>query len=104
MASLYMLKAWGLDDLDYSAAFNQAVDEFEKAHKLLEAASMNSDEIKTQLAAANKSFYWFKFSALKETDQPITALIQRASDKLLKQMDEITELYAKIGTKKSVSK
>jgi hypothetical protein len=104
MASIYMLKAWGLDDLDYSAAFNQAVAEFEKAHTLLEASSLNSDEIKSQLSEANKSFYWFKFSALKETDKPITALIQRASDKLLQQMDDITELYAKIGSKKDEGK
>ncbi len=104
MASLYMLKAWGLNDLDYSAAFNQAVDEFEKAHTLLEATSMNSAEIKSQLAEASKSFYWFKFSALKETDKPITALIQRASDKLLKQMDDITDLYAKSGAEKSDGK
>jgi enamine deaminase RidA (YjgF/YER057c/UK114 family) len=63
-----------------------------------------SDEIKSQLSEANKSFYWFKFSALKETDKPITALIQRASDKLLQQMDDITELYAKIGSKKDEGK
>ncbi len=99
MASLYMLKSWGLDDLDYSAAFNKAVSEFEEAHKVLESAKMNTEDINTKLAAASKSFYWFKFSALKETDTPITALIQRASDKLLDQMDEITELYAKRYTK-----
>jgi hypothetical protein len=103
MASIYMLKAWGLNDIDYSAAFNQAVSEFEKAHTLLEASSLNSDEIKSQLAEASKSFYWFKLSALKETDKPITALIQRTSDKLLKQMDDITDLYAKIGTEEGES-
>ncbi len=99
MASLYMLKAWGLDNLDYSAAFSQVVTEFEQAHKRLSSADINSVEMNNKLERANKSFYWFKFSALQESDKSVTVLIQRASDKLLNQMDEITELYAESDKK-----
>jgi nitrate/nitrite-specific signal transduction histidine kinase len=91
LASLYMLKVWGIDTED--SALKKSMDEFSVAQEKLESFPKNSDEIKKALAKVKKDFMFFEVLGVSKSKKYIPSLIARSSNKITKQMNDITKLY-----------
>jgi len=92
LASLYMLKVWGVATDD--SALKKSMEEFSRAQKKLESFPKNSDEIKKELAQVKKDFMFFEVLGVSKSKKYIPSLIARSSNKITKQMNDVTKLYA----------
>jgi len=99
MAALYALGAWEISGFEFMPEFKRVVAEFSAAHNKLLSSNLTNDVLKKELDAAGKSFKWFEHAAKTNSDKFIPSLILRASDKILKHMNNATKLYAEIGAK-----
>jgi len=98
MASLYMLKVWGLDDPQFKDKMNKALTLFKISQEKLLASSMNTDEIKKLLIQSKKSFMFFEMMN-KSKSKFIPTLIFKKSNEILKDMNTVTGLYVKEDNK-----
>ncbi|WP_457673177.1 type IV pili methyl-accepting chemotaxis transducer N-terminal domain-containing protein [Thiolapillus sp.] len=98
MAALYMLKAWKVDDLDFSGKLSQSMDEFSSAHARLEASPLTTTEIRAILARVKKSYAWFEMMGRSKSGRVIPSLINKSANNILADMDKVTAMYA--ATKK----
>jgi len=91
LASLYMLKVWGvgMDDSD----LKKAMEQFSAAQKKLEAFPKNTEEINKGLSAVKKDFMFFEVLGVSKSKKYIPSLIARSSNKITKKMNEVTKLY-----------
>ncbi|MEW8015208.1 MAG: type IV pili methyl-accepting chemotaxis transducer N-terminal domain-containing protein [Candidatus Sedimenticola endophacoides] len=96
MNALYMLRAWGATGFDFEAEFKKAVAEFKQAHTKLAASGLTTPKIKAILERTEKSFIWFERSAIKQSDTYVPALVLRAADRILKEMNDATAQYASL--------
>ncbi|MES9856251.1 MAG: type IV pili methyl-accepting chemotaxis transducer N-terminal domain-containing protein [Sedimenticola sp.] len=96
MNSLYMLRAWGVEGFDFNTAFNKSVDDFKAAQSILEGSELTTAEIKKKIDKTKRSFTWFARSAVKQSDVYVPALVLRAADRILKNMNDATNLYANL--------
>ena len=92
MASLYMLKVWGIDDPQFKEKMNKAMDLFRTSQEKLMASSMNTDEINALLKKSKKSFMFFEMMN-KSKSKFIPTLIYKKSNDILKDMNTATGLY-----------
>jgi nitrate/nitrite-specific signal transduction histidine kinase len=99
MASLYVLKTWGIDDPEFKKKLHDAMDLFKSSHQKLSAYEKNTEEIKGLLNKVSKSFMYFEFADKSETFVP--NLICKKAEEILKSMNTVTGLYAKQGAKES---
>jgi len=93
MASLYMLKVWGVDDLQFKEKMHKAMTLFRISLDKLMHAEMNTHEIIELLNRAKKSFMFFEIMN-KSNSKFIPTLIYKKSNEILKDMNIITGLYA----------
>jgi DNA-binding transcriptional MerR regulator len=93
MASLYMLKVWGIDDPQFKEKMEKSMKLFKDSLNLLMKSSMNTPEITALLKKAEKSFKFFEIMN-KSTSKFIPALIYKKSNEILKNMNTATGLYA----------
>jgi len=94
MASLYMLKVWGIIDPEFEMKLTTAMKEFDTAHKTLLASELNTDEINTLLANVGKTFLFFKMMGQTKSKNFAPSLINRSANNILKDMNTVTELYS----------
>jgi nitrate/nitrite-specific signal transduction histidine kinase len=94
MASLYMLKVWGLDDEKFKQKMKDTMTLFKESHKKLEKFEKNTPEIKKLLSKVKKSFMFFEFMG-RSKSKFIPSLIYKKSNDILKDMNEVTNLYVK---------
>ena len=94
MASLYMLRVWGVDDKDFDKKMNMAMKQFEGALDTLMKSSLNTDEINTLLKKVKNDYSFFKIMN-KSTTKFIPSLIYEKSNEILNTMNKVTELYTK---------
>jgi hypothetical protein len=94
MASLYMLKVWGINDPKFQEKMSQALDLFKTSQERLLNASLNTPEITRLLKRAKKSFMFFEIMN-RSNSKFIPSLIYRKSDEILKDMNTVTGLYVK---------
>lgn len=92
MASLYMLKVWGIDDPQFKEKMNKAMDLFRTSQEKLMLSTMNTDEINTLLQKSKKSFMFFEMMN-KSKSKFIPTLIYKKSNDILKDMNTVTGLY-----------
>jgi len=92
MASLYMLKVWGINDSQFSDKMNKALDLFKTSQEKLMVSRMNTDEINMLLQKAKKSFMFFEMMNKSKT-KFIPTLIYKKSNDILKDMNTVTGLY-----------
>jgi len=92
MASLYMLKVWGIDDPQFKEKMNKAMDLFRTSQEKLMASDMNTDEINILLKKSKKSFMFFEMMN-KSKSKFIPTLIYKKSNDILKDMNTATGLY-----------
>ncbi len=94
MAGLYMLLTWRITDYDFTREFQIVFKEFKANHSTLEQSALTTDAIGKLLGKTARAFMWFEMMADSESDSFVPTLMLRSSDKILKNMDEATGLYA----------
>jgi Type IV pili methyl-accepting chemotaxis transducer N-term len=92
MASLYMLKVWGVDDPQFKDKMNKTMELFKTSMEKLMASSMNTTEINALLKKSKKSFMFFEMMN-KSSSKFIPTLIYKKSNDILKDMNTATGLY-----------
>jgi len=92
MASLYILKAWGINDSEFNKKFDKAMKLFDDSLDILMKSKLNNREINTLLGKVNKDFDFFKIMS-HSSNKFIPSLIYKKSNEILKNMDKITKLY-----------
>ena len=92
MASLYMLKVWGIDDPQFKNKMDKAMDLFRTSADKLMKSDMNTPEITALLKKSKKSFMFFEMMN-KSTSKFIPTLIYKKSNDILKDMNTVTGLY-----------
>jgi len=98
MASLYMLKVWGIDDPKFKEKLEEAMDLFKSSLSKLRGYEKNSDEIKALLKKAQRSFMFFEIMS-RSKSRFIPTLIYKKSNDILKNMNKATYLYTKLEVK-----
>jgi hypothetical protein len=92
MASLYMLKVWGIDDPQFKEKMDKALELFKMSQEKLMLSKMNTDEITGLLQKSKKSFMFFEMMNKSKT-KFIPTLIYKKSNDILKDMNTVTGLY-----------
>jgi len=93
MASLYMLKVWGVNDPKFQEKMSKSMKLFKDSLNLLMKSDMNTPEIDKLLKRAGKSFMFFEIMN-KSSSKFIPSLIYKKSNEILKDMNTVTGLYA----------
>jgi len=93
MASLYMLKVWGVNDPQFKEKMSKSMKLFKDSLERLKKSEMNTPEITALLKKAEKSFKFFEIMN-KSKSKFIPALIYKKSNEILKDMNTATGLYA----------
>lgn len=97
MANLYMMKTMSITGARYSGDFSTAMLEFKGALGELLGAPENTPEITRKLKSVRTQFSMFEYSVKTKSGEFIPGLIAGSSEKILKQMNEITGLYASLN-------
>jgi len=98
MASLYMLKVWGVKDPKFKTKLDDAMRLFKTSMEKLEKSPLNNDEINALLAKVKRSFVFFEMMN-RSKSKFVPTLIYKKSDDILKNMNSVTQLYAKSESK-----
>ncbi len=93
MASLYMLKVWGVDDPKFKKKMDDTMKLFSTSLDKLMAAKMSTPQIQTLLKKAKNSFMFFEIMN-RSSSKFIPTLIYKKSNEILKNMNTATGLYA----------
>ncbi len=98
MASLYMLKVWGVDDPQFKTKLDDAMKLFKTSLAELEKSSLNTEEINTLLAKVERSFMFFEMMSKSKT-KFVPTLIYKKSNDILVNMNSVTQKYVALETK-----
>jgi len=98
MASLYMLKVWGLKNKNFQDKMDKSMELFETSLAELQNSKLNTKEINNLLKEVNKSFTFFKIMN-KTSNTFIPTLIYKKSNDILKNMNIITHNYVNLKRK-----
>jgi len=98
MASLYMLKVWGVQDPKFKTKLNDALTLFKTSLETLEKSPLNDDEINALLAKVKRSFIFFEMMN-RSKSKFVPTLIYKKSNDILKNMNSVTQLYVKKESK-----
>ncbi len=93
MASLYMLKVWGIDDPKFKKKMDDAMKLFSQSLDKLMAAKMSTPPIQDLLKKAKQSFMFFEIMN-RSSSKFIPSLIYKKSNDILKNMNTATGMYA----------
>ena len=93
MASLYMLKVWGLDDPQFKTKMTKAMELYKTSLEKLKKSDMSTPEIVILLNKSGKAFKFFEIMN-KSSTKFIPTLIYKKSNEMLKDMNTATGLYA----------
>jgi len=93
MASLYMLKVWGINDPEFKTKMTKAMELYNASLKKLKKSEMSTPEIMSLLNKSGKAFRFFEVMN-KSSSKFIPSLIYKKSNEMLKDMNTATGLYA----------
>jgi len=94
MASLYLLKVWGIDDPNFKEKMKNSMELFKTSLNKLIKYEKNTSKTSTLLKKVKSSFMFFEIMN-KSKSKFIPSLIYKKSDDILKNMDTVTGIYAK---------
>jgi len=92
MASLYMLKVWGVKDPQFKTKLEDSIKLFKTSLAELEKSSLNTKEIRELLIKVKKSFMFFEMMG-KSKSKYVPTLIYKKSNDILKDMNTVTQNY-----------
>jgi len=98
MASLYMLKVWGIKNKNFQKKMDKSMELFETSLKELQNYKLNTKDINTLLKEVEKSFIFFKIMN-KTSNTFIPTLIYKKSNDILKNMNIVTHKYVNLKNK-----
>ena len=98
MASLYMLKVWGVKNERFQEKMDRSMKLFETSLTQLQESKLNTKEITQLLKEVEKSFTFFKIMN-KTSNTFIPTLIYKKSNDILKNMNTITKNYVNLKKK-----
>ena len=98
MASLYMLKVWGVDDKKFKDKMQSTMKLFKESLEELQKSELNTKEINKLLSKVEKSFMFFEVMN-KSSSTFIPTLIYKKSNDILKNMNKVTQFYVKSASK-----
>ncbi len=98
MASLYMLKVWGIDDPKFREKLDDSLRQFKTSLAKLDKAPVNDKTIDALLRKVKRSFMFFEIMN-RSNSKFIPSLIYKKSDDILKNMDRVTQHYVEIESK-----
>jgi nitrate/nitrite-specific signal transduction histidine kinase len=98
MASLYMLRVWGIEDEKFKEKMDFAITLFKSSLESLQKSELNTDEIDKLLNEVEKSFKFFEVMG-KSSTRFIPTLIYKKSDDILKNMNTVTKKYITVSKK-----
>jgi len=98
MASLYMLKVWGVSDPKFKAKLTDTMTLFKDSLKKLEDSPLTNDEIQGLLKKVKRSFMFFEMMN-RSSSKFVPTLIYKKSNEMLENMDKVTQLYVKRDAK-----
>ena len=98
MASLYLLKVWGVNDYKFKEKMSSAMILFKTSLERLQKSNLNTEEITNLLSKVEKSFMFFEVMN-SSNSAFIPALIYKKSNDILKNMDSVTKLYVILNNK-----
>ena len=93
MASLYMLKVWGISDPQFKTKMTKAMELYKTSLEKLKKSEMSTPEIQALLDRSGKAFRFFEIMN-KSSSKFIPSLIYKKSNEMLKDMNTATGLYA----------
>ena len=93
MASLYMLKVWGIADPQFATKMTKAMELYRTSLEKLKKSDMSTADIQKLLAKSGKAFKFFEIMN-KSSSKFIPTLIYKKSNEMLKDMNTATGLYA----------
>jgi len=93
MASLYMLKVWGVEDPQFKTKLDETMKLFKDSLETLEKSTVNTPEITKLLAKVKRSFIFFEMMNRGKSTKFIPTLIYKKSNEILKDMNSATGLY-----------
>jgi len=92
MASLYMLKVWGVNDGKFKEKMQSTMGLFKTSLEKLEQSKLNTDETNKLLKEVKKSFMFFEVMN-RSNSAFIPTLIYKKSNDILKNMNTVTHCY-----------
>jgi len=98
MASLYMLKVWGVKDAKFKTKLDDTLQLFKTSLQKLEKSPLNNDEINAKLAKVKRSFMFFEMMN-RSHSKYVPTLIYKKSNDILGNMNSATQLYVKSESK-----
>ena len=98
MASLYMLKVWGVKDPKFKTKLNDTLTLFKTSMEKLKNSTLNDDEITALLKKVERSFVFFEMMNRSES-KFVPTLIYKKSNDILKNMNTVTQRYVEKESK-----
>ncbi len=95
IASLYMMKTWGIEDPLFKKKMEASMKLFSNSHDRLKRYEKNTEEIKLLLNKVQRNFMFFEM--MNDSNIFIPSLLFKKSMLILKDMNTVTGLYANIG-------
>lgn len=98
MASLYMLKVWGVEDPKFKVKLDDSMKLFKTSLEALENSNLNTEEISSLLKKVKRSFFFFEMMG-RSKSKYVPTLIYKKSNDMLKNMNSATQAYVALETK-----
>ena len=100
IAKFYMLRAWGISNPNLQKMAVRAESEFQTALADLAKAPENTAELQQKLSKASEQWHLFQHGLNRNNQAMIPLIVGITSEKVLTQMNEITDMYEHVYTSK----
>ncbi len=97
LAKFYMLESWKFAGAEIDSEKNQTTSEFEGGFAVLQEADINTAQINNLLKKVGYQWAFFRNRLEVSRVESTPMLVGLTAEKLLKQLDDLTHMYVKLG-------